>query len=49
VYSERVGLTSDEYRALTGDDETSKALQDKGKEGIPMEISISEPDKAGGN
>jgi len=49
VYSERVGLTSDEYRALTGDDEASKALQDKGKEGIPMAISIAEPDKAGGN
>jgi hypothetical protein len=49
VYSERVGLTADEYRALTGDDEASKALQDKGKEGIPMAISIAEPDKTGGN
>ena len=49
VYSERVGLTSDEYRALTGDDEASKALQDKGKAGIPMAISIAEPDKVGGN
>ena len=49
MYSGRVGLTSDEYRALTGDDEASKALQDKGKEGIPMAISIAEPDKAGGN
>jgi hypothetical protein len=49
VYSERVGLTSEQYRALTGDDEASKALQDKGKEGIPMAISIAEPDKVGGN
>lgn len=49
IYAERVGLTTDEYRALTGDDEASKALQDKGKEGIPMAISIAEPDKIGGN
>jgi biopolymer transport protein ExbD len=49
IYGERVGLTADQYRALTGDDEASKALQDKGKEGIPMAISIAEPDKIGGN
>ncbi|MDX5340610.1 MAG: biopolymer transporter ExbD [Cyclobacteriaceae bacterium] len=49
IYGERVGLTADEYRALTGDDEASKALQDKGKENIPMAISIAEPDKIGGN
>lgn len=49
IYGERVGLSADEYRALTGDDEASKALQDKGKEGIPMAISIAEPNKIGGN
>lgn len=49
IYGERVGLTADEYRALTGDDEASKLLQDRGKEGIPMAISIAEPDKIGGN
>lgn len=49
IYAERVGLTADEYRALTGDDEASRALQDKGKDGIPMAISIAEPDKIGGN
>lgn len=49
VYGERVGLTSEEYRKLTGDDEASQALQDRGKEGIPMAISIAEPDKIGGN
>ena len=49
IYGERVGLTAEEYRALTGDDEASKALQDKGKEGIPMAISIAEPNKIGGN
>lgn len=49
IYGERVGLTADEYRALTGDDEASKALQDKGKAGIPMAISVAEPNKIGGN
>lgn len=49
IYGERVGLTADEYRTLTGDDEASKLLQDRGKEGIPMAISIAEPDKIGGN
>lgn len=49
IYGERVGLSADEYRALTGDDEASKALQDRGKEGIPMAISIAEPNKIGGN
>ncbi len=49
IFGERVGLTSDEYRGLTGDDEASRLLQDKGKEGIPMAISIAEPDKIGGN
>lgn len=49
VYAERVGLSADEYRALTGDDEATKLLQDKGKEGIPMAISIAEPNKIGGN
>lgn len=49
IYAERVGLTAEEYRRLNGDDEATKALQDKGKEGIPMAISIAEPDKIGGN
>lgn len=49
IYGERVGLTADQYRTLTGDDEGSKALLDKGKENLPMAISIAEPDKIGGN
>ena len=49
IYAERVGLTADEYRRLNGDSEATKALQDKGKEGIPMAISIAEPYKIGGN
>lgn len=49
IYAERVNLTTDEYRALSGKDDAEVSLQDKGKEGIPMAISIAEPDKIGGN
>ncbi len=47
IYAERVNLDTDEYRTLTGKDEAEEALIDKGKEGIPMAISIAEPDKIG--
>lgn len=47
IYAARVNLDTDEYRALTGQDEAEEALIDKGKEGIPMAISIAEPDKIG--
>lgn len=49
IYAARVNLTSDEYRALSDEKPGESALQDKGKEGIPMAISIAEPDKLGGN
>lgn len=49
IYAERVGLASDEYRKLNGEDEATRAILDKSKEGIPMAISIAEPDKIGGN
>jgi biopolymer transport protein ExbD len=47
IYAERVGLTADEYRALAGQTAAEKELIDRGKEGIPMAISIAEPDKTG--
>jgi biopolymer transport protein ExbD len=49
IYAERVGITADQYRALSGKTAAEKELQDRGKEGIPMAISIAEPDKIGGN
>ncbi len=49
IYAERVGLTAEQYRALTGKNPAEKELMDRGKEGIPMAISIAEPDKVGGN
>lgn len=48
IYAERVGLSADEYRALSGQTAAESELQDRGKEGIPMAISIAEPDKIGG-
>lgn len=49
IYAERVGLTPDQYRALSGKTPAEKELMDRGKEGIPLAISIAEPDKIGGN
>lgn len=49
IYAERVGITAEQYRTLSGKTAAEKELQDRGKEGIPMAISIAEPDKTGGN
>jgi hypothetical protein len=49
IYAERVGMTAEQYRALTGKNPAEKELMDRGKEGIPLAISIAEPDKIGGN
>ena len=49
IYAERVGIASGEYRTLNGGDEATQAILGKSKEGIPMAISIAEPDKIGGN
>lgn len=48
IYAERVGIPVDEYRALTGKSAAERELTNRGKEGIPMAISIAEPDKIGG-
>jgi biopolymer transport protein ExbD len=48
IYGERVGLTADEYRALTAENPGEAELIDRGKADIPMAISIAEPDKTGG-
>lgn len=49
IYAARVNLSTDEYRALTGKNDAEASLIDKGKEGLPMAISIAEPDNTGGN
>jgi biopolymer transport protein ExbD len=48
IYAERVGITADQYRALSGRNASEKELLDRGKENMPMAISIAEPDKIGG-
>lgn len=47
IYAERVGLTAEEYRQMTGQTAAEKELIDRGKADIPMAISIAEPDKIG--
>jgi len=42
-YADRVGLTTEEFRNLNLKLENEKARYDRGREGIPMNISIAEP------
>lgn len=46
--AEKVGLTSEEYRMLDQKDPRQKELYDRGREGLPMNISIAEPTNIGG-
>jgi len=47
IYAERSGIPIDQYRELKLNDSLEKVLYDKGKEGIPMNISIAEPTDGG--
>ncbi len=47
IYGTRVGLTAEEYRALSTKNPDEKEKIDLGKEGIPMQISIAEPTNVG--
>ncbi|WP_224996365.1 biopolymer transporter ExbD [Cesiribacter sp. SM1] len=47
IYGERVGLTAQEYRNLDRKDPRQLELMERGKEGIPMAISIAQPTKFG--
>lgn len=46
--AEKVGLSVEEYRALDTDNPEEKELFERGKEGLPMRISIAEPTSIGG-
>ncbi|MCV9385497.1 ExbD/TolR family protein [Reichenbachiella ulvae] len=46
IYGKRVGVTGAEFRLLDLSDPEQRALYDKGRAGIPMNISIAEPDAA---
>lgn len=43
IYADRVGLTAEQYRKLDLSIKSQKLVHDKGREGIPMNISIAEP------
>lgn len=43
IYAERVGITSSAFRALQLQDPRQKAIYEKARRGIPMNLSIAEP------
>ncbi|MDQ3392665.1 MAG: biopolymer transporter ExbD [Bacteroidota bacterium] len=43
IYAERAGVTPEQYRALDESKPKERELLRRGKEGIPMQISIAEP------
>jgi len=49
MYAERVGITTERYRNLDPKDPVDQELFDRAKKDFPMNISIAEPTKYGGN
>lgn len=45
IYGARVGMSSEDYRALDLDKPMERDLISRGKDGIPMNISIAQPEK----
>jgi biopolymer transport protein ExbD len=45
---DRVGLSAEEFRNLDQSKPDERELYDRGKEGLPMQISIAEPSNIGG-
>jgi len=50
IWADQAGVTNARYREAASDtsDPSNKEIYDKGREGIPMAISIAEPTKVGG-
>lgn len=48
IYGERVGLSAQQYRNLDRKNPDELELYERGKEGIPMAISIAQPSSSGG-
>ena len=48
IYGDRVDLTADEFRKLNRKVPEERRLYESAREGIPMNISIAEPTKVGG-
>jgi biopolymer transport protein ExbD len=49
IYGQRVGLTADEFRSLDRKNPVEYEKYQRGRDGFPMNISIAEPTKIGGN
>lgn len=49
IYGERVGITADEFRALDRKKPDEMEKYSQARDGFPMNISIAEPTKIGGN
>lgn len=51
IYADQAGVTNARFREAASDlsDPTNKAIYDKGRAGVPMNLSIAEPTKVGGN
>ncbi len=48
IYSERVGISAEEFRNLDKKDPVQSQIYDRAREGIPRNVSIAEPTKIGG-
>jgi biopolymer transport protein ExbD len=48
IYAERAGITSEQWRNLDLKNPADKEKYDKGREGIPRNVSIAEPSNIGG-
>lgn len=51
IWAERAGVTNKKFREAASDpsDPSNKEIYDRGRQGVPMAISIAEPSKVGGN
>ncbi len=49
IYGARVGITAEEFRALDRKNPSELEKYNRAREGFPMNISIAEPTKIGGN
>ena len=50
IYADQAGVTNKRFREAASDlgDPTNRAIYEKGRAGVPMQVSIAEPTKVGG-
>jgi biopolymer transport protein ExbD len=51
IWAEKAGVSNKKFREAASDpsDPSKKEIYDRGRQGVPMAISIAEPSKVGGN